>query len=106
MLECFTMCRMHCLHCCISWVPEADIDDAFPDDFPSWNPQKYEGPKGATLDGMLLTDLTSVSASEEGCGEQGLAPPAGTFEISTAHAAWTEERTAHHSQKKYAVHIA
>lgn len=87
-------------------MPEADIDKAFPHNIVSWNLREYKGLRGATLDCMLLTNLTPASSGKEGSGEQITIPPIGKAEISAASPAGTEERTGVQSRTEHLVQVA
>lgn len=63
-------------------LPEADIDEAFPDYPFSWNPLEYAGPRGPNLEGIFLADLTPVTADEEEIKEPTSCSPGGTAEAS------------------------
>lgn len=89
-----------------SRVPEADDDDVFPNDLTSRNLRGYAGPRGPTLLGMLLTDLTPASAYEEGSGKQSSAAPAGIVETSVATTAGMKKETVHQRGKKHPIQVA
>lgn len=60
-----------------SRVPDADTNDAFPDELSTRNPGECAGPRGGTLNGIVLTDLTPISADEQGNGGAELGPASG-----------------------------